>query len=405
MSDGRISRRLRALAVLAGTAFAAATMPGCSEDPTEANALVASLPLADVIVKDTTIVATGGTTFKQFIPLDGNLNLVGKSGNYYAYSALTFYPSLFPVRDTAQVYSAKMTLHCVTWFGDSTGRLAFNVYRITRGWTQSNVTWDTVQAGFFDQTVARTADGQPFSSGAGPDTQTVTISLDTAMVRQWLSTSTSTTDTKFGIVLVPTAGSNIIRGFTAFDYDSVSFQPHLTIIAGSPTGPSRDTAVYYQGIDTFVGNIDNLNTNPQLMYVQAGVDYRSSINFNVSFIPRGAIINNAELLLQKDPATTHITKFTTDTALTAQTITSASDPTLLDGVAATGRRKDGTGLTFSTNLRRTVQLWVHGQNYGVVIRPSGLVEYNSLDLLTFYNYQAANAALRPKLKIIYSIAR
>jgi hypothetical protein len=405
MIDGTLTRRLTALAVLAGAALIAWGLPGCSEEPTEANALTASLPLADVIVRDTTIVATGGSTFRQFIPLDGSLNLVGKSGNYLAYAAVTFYPSLFPVRDTAQVYSAKLKLRCVTWFGDSTGQLAFNVYRISRGWTQSTLTWDSVQTGFYDQTVSRTASGSPFSAGAGRDTQVVTIALDTAMVRQWFATETSTTNTKFGVILVPTAASTIVRGFTAFDFDSLSFQPQLEVIAGSPTGSQRDTVTYNQGIDTFVGDIDNLNTNPQLMYVQAGVDYRSSINFDVSFIPKGAIINNAELLLQRDPATSRVTKFTTDTAFAAQTTASGSDRTILDGTADIGRRKAGTASTFSANLRRSVQLWVRGPNYGVTLRPSGLAEYTTFDLLTFYNYQAASAALRPKLKIIYSIAR
>jgi len=106
-----------------------------------------------------------------------------------------------------------------------------------------------------------------FRSGAGPDSQIVSIPLDTAMVRTWLS---STATTKYGIVFIPNADCSIIRGFTAFSYDSASYQPQLTIIAGSPTGSARDTAVYTLGSNTFVGNADNLTTNPSFSISSRG---------------------------------------------------------------------------------------------------------------------------------------
>ena len=352
-----------------------------------------------MVVRDTTITATGSTTYRQYVVMDGPHNLVGKSSNYTAITALTYYPSLFPARDTALVYSAKLKLRFVTWFGDSSGQFSFSVYRITRSWTQTNLIWDTVQAGYYESVPHGT-----YAAGAGPDTQVVSVNLDTAMVRQWLQTPTST-DTRFGVVLAPDPACNIVRGFTAFDADSAQFQPQLEVIAGSPTGSQRDTALYTQGIDTFVGNIDNLNNNPQLMYVQAGVDYRSAIMFDVSFIPRGAIINSAELLLQRDPATSRLTKFMSDSSVITQTTLSSAVPPQLDGSTSNGQKKAGTTLTYSADIRRPVQLWVRGPNYGVTLRPSSTYDYSSFHLLTFFNERAVNPLMRPRVKIVYSTTR
>jgi len=402
MTDRRITGRLRRLAPPAGAALrtlsvlCALALGSCSEDPTEANALHANLPLANLVVRDTTILSRGTSTYRRYIPLDGRINLIGQTGNYTALAPIEFYPSYFVLNDTARVDSAKLKLHFVTWFGDSTGRLAFNVYRITRGWSQTRLTWDTVQAGFYESMVRGTS-----VTGAARDTQDVFIALDTAMVRQWLLTPTSTTDTKYGFILVPSAGCSIVRGFTAFDSDSLRSQPTLEVYTRSPTDPSR----YNAGLDTFVGNIDNLNQNPQLIYMQAGVGYRATMDFDVSFIPRGAIINIATLQLQRDPSTSRFTRFTGDTAFSVQASLSPSDPTLLDGVLSTGRRVAGTANTFSADARRPVQLWLQGSNYGLTLRSSQADEYSSFDLMTFFNEQASDTLKRPRLKIIYSTQR
>ncbi|MEW6511386.1 MAG: DNRLRE domain-containing protein [Bacteroidota bacterium] len=369
---------------------------GCSEEPTELNALTASLPHGDVVVRDTVITATGSSTYRQFEVMDGAINLLGKTGNYTALTAMNFYPSLFPARDTALIHSARLKLRCITWHGDSTGTFAFSVHRILKVWSQTTLIWDSAQTGFYES-----ASQGSSLTGAGPDTQVVTVSLDTAFVREWFMTPTST-DTRYGFVLVPDPSCTIVRGFTAFDSDSTHLQPQLEIIAGSPTGPSRDTATYYQGIDTFVGNIDNLTTDPQLLYLHAGVGYRASMQFDVSFIPRGAVVNSAELLLQRDPVTSRVSKFTADTAIVAQTIYTSAQPPVLDIVTQDGRRKAGTAFTFSTDVRRSVQLWVHGPNYGLALRPSLEFEFVAPDLLTFYNERASDPLRRPMLKIIYS---
>ncbi len=259
---------LRSMVALCMTVAAlAVSFTSCSDDPTLANALVAPGSLKSYIFRDTTVYADTGTSFRRFIPMNGAVNFVGRSGGYSAMTLIQFTPAYFPIRDTAAVYSATLRLKSVSWSGDSSGTLSFKVYQVKLAWSSTTATWDTVQrAGFYDASTVRGS----YSAGAGPDTQWISVPLDTALVRMWISSYTSAGDTKYGIILVPDAGSTILRGFNQYSGDT-SLTPTLEIIAGSPTGPERDTTTYTNTMDTFVGNIDNLVTDPGLLYVQSGV--------------------------------------------------------------------------------------------------------------------------------------
>jgi len=379
----------------------AITVPACSDEPTEANSLVATLPLTNFQVKDTTVQALSGRSFQQYIAMNGNVNLIGRNGGFVATSAVEFNPANFPERDTINVVSAKLTLHAVTWYGNSNSTLGFAAHRITRSWSSNTLTWDSVQTGFYEDAVRGS-----FSATAGTDTQAIVLDLDTAMVREWFRTNTSTTTTKYGVALIPTPETqSIIRGFVAFGSDSTSYLPTLVVIAVNSAGTTRDTSTFNTGVDSFVGNIAPSLSDPGLLYLQSGIVYRSTLHFDMSGIPRGAIINSAELLLERDPVTSRLSKFVADTVVAPHLLQSATDSTSFDTEDGTsfGRRKSGTAYTFSFNIRRHVQSWLRGPNYGLLLRTTSSSEFSTPDLYTFFSPAAANAAVRPRLKIVYSI--
>jgi hypothetical protein len=369
----------------------------CSEDPTEENALVAPLPLVGVAVRETTITATSGSSFKRVLPMNGSINLVGRSGNYTAIGAFAFYSNYFPARDTVNVLSARLSLRAASFFGDSTAPFGFTVHRISRSWTAGGVTWDTVQTGFYDAATVRGT----YTGGVGEDTQRIVVELDTTMVREWLKTED--TDTRYGFVLVPTPGTNVVRGFTAFEADSSKDLPTLEIIAQNVAGTVRDTSTYSLGIDTFVGNNDAVIASNALLYLQAGVLYRSLVNFDVSFIPRGSTVHLAELQLQRDPSTSKLNRFSGDASIAAHVMLADSATGTFSTTGSTGAVKTGTSDTYVADVYGTVQSWVRGSNYGLLLRVYGDQEFGSFDLFTFHNVGATNAALRPRLRILYSI--
>ncbi len=395
----RRQRALRNLAILLFTLAGTVLPPGCSQEPTEANALLAPLPLTDVAVRDTTIGATGSGQFIRRYPMDGAQDLIGTTAGYTAYSLIQFYPSYFPVRDTALVYSAKLRLHSLSWFGaDSTGQFGFNVYLIAQSWNSLTATWDTVQkAGFYDAASVR-------GSYTGSGTGAIVVNLDTTMVRQWLATSTDTTTTKYGIILAPAAGSTVVWGYQQFNGDS-SVCPTLWIIAGSPTGPERDTAAYYQGMDSFVSTVAGLPSDPALLSLQAGLVARSVLTFNVSFLPQGAVVNNAQLLLHQSPGVSRFASFPPDTTVQAHVLLSTTDTTVFEGTFATGLRLADTSNTYAIDIRHAVQAWIRGPNDGLLLRESSALEFSTFNLHALYNQLAADPGLRPRLRIIYSVPR
>jgi hypothetical protein len=232
----------------------------------------------------------------------------------------------------------------------------------------------------------------------------VSVPLDTAMVRQWLQTPTSTTDTKYGIYLLPSPGTTMVRSFFGFDHATDSLRPNLEIIAGNVAGTSLDTTNYTLGSDTFLGFLDVFTPDPERLTLQAGLPIRSTLTFDVSGIPRGAIVNLAELLLQRDPAASRLTRFSGDSLVSAHILLAEANLAQFesDVTASAGGRKDGTPFTVSLDLRHAVQSWLRGPNYGLLMRVSSNTEFSSADRYVFTSPQAADSTQRPRLRVVYA---
>ena len=388
--------------VTVATVLVLALGVGCSEEPTEENSLQADLPLAGLATRDTTISTVAGLSVRTRVASETSVNLLGQNGTYQAFTLIQFTQSSFPARDTALIYSATLTLTSASWEGTAGAPFGFTVHRVNQAWSPYTFTWDSIQTGLYESTSRGS-----YSGTITGDTATFTVDLDTAMVRAWFQSTATTTTPQYGMILIPSASTqNAIRGLVPFlTGDSSSYYPHLQVIAGSPTGPQRDTTSYALGIDAFVGTDDHPAGPSPLLYVEGGVNYRSAVRFDVSFIPRGAILNVATLYLERDPSTSKISKFVADTALAAHTLLDTTTYTAVDpeNASAYGRRIAGSPYTFAFNIRAAAQSWVRGPNYGVLIRMPSASEYSTANLYTFFSPTASSPASRPRLKIIYSI--
>ena len=365
--------------------------------------MLAPLPFLEVAVRETTITATDAQTFRKYVPMNGRYNLVGQGDGYTAYTAIAFYSNLFPARDTVTVESARLSLRAATFYGDSSASFGFTVHRIERSWSQGTTTWDSVQSGFYDPSVLR---GE-YNGGVGSDTEMVYVELDTVMAREWLRSipEGQTVNTKYGIMLIPTAGTGVVRGFHSFETDSTNSVPSLRIISVNATQTVRDTMTFSLGIDTFAGNVDGLESRTDLISLQAGVVYRSVINFDASFLTKGTLINKAELLLDRDPLTSRLNRFSGDSSIAIHTMIEQGYLGGSEAVSAQGLRKVGTADTYVADARRTVQAWAGSTNYGLLLRIYGEREFQTFDLVTFHSPSSSSAALRPRLKIIYSVPK
>ncbi|MBX2991839.1 MAG: DNRLRE domain-containing protein [Bacteroidetes bacterium] len=398
MSDG-LKQRGRLMVCCLLTALA---LTSCSESITNPDTPGSGLLTRDVIIRDTVLYATSDTSFLQRIPPDGlftvlRQNLVGKSGNYKAYAAMRF--TLGSPIDTLDILSAKITLRLVSWRGDSAGLLAFNVHRVNTSWSEATLTWPTADStNFYDAAIKGS-----YSGTVGPDTQYIAVDIDTAMVASWFRSNTTTNN---GIILVPTSNTSLIRGFHAFGFDSSDFQPKLEVVARGANVPVSDTTrLRFEsqiGQDTYVADIDPFPLDPQHLVTQAGIAYRSRLRFDVSEIPRGAIINSAELQLQRNPLITNVSKFTSDPAPVVHALLT-DDSTNFEAFSSPGALKSGTANTFTFDVRRQVQIWEGGTNYGLLLRQPSVNEFGTLDLFGFYSSNVTDQALRPRILIKYSV--
>src|SRR5262245_40721033 len=202
---------------------ACALMLSCSDDPSAVNSLLTKFTDVDVEVVVDTLEAVESSTFRQYLSLNGSQNMLGPTVDHEARMAIQFTQSQFPQRDTIQVISAQMRLRAETWLGDSTGTLAFTAHKMLRSWAPLLLTWDSLTTGLYEESVVRGT----YTGTMTTDTGYVTVDLDTSMVREWFKPSTIT---QYGLMLLPTTASTIIRGFSAYDpIDSARFQPTLTV--------------------------------------------------------------------------------------------------------------------------------------------------------------------------------
>jgi hypothetical protein len=168
-------------------------------------------------------------------------------------------------------------------------------------------------------------------------------------------------------------------------------------------GTVTDTNTYRLASDTFVGNIDNLASDLGRIYVQAGVVYRSTMLFDASPIPPGAIINKADLRLVIDRGASNINKFSADTLVAAHVRTSTTDSTRFEVAGSIGR--PGSGDAILMDVRHATQLWVNGTNRGLLLRAATSEEFSSLALFTFHGPASPDVSNRPMVIVTYSIEK
>jgi hypothetical protein len=224
--------------------------------------------------------------------------------------------------------------------------------------------------------------------------------LDAALVKEWLQNVADTTKRSLvqGIILIPTAGSHMIKAFDSFNALTLN-PPYLQVVRDLNGVP--DTLYFLSGEDAFVANIEerDLVKNPQLLYVQSGVAYRSKLTFDVAKIPPRATINNATMELTLDRSNSRIGSIAIDTLL-ANFLTQANGDTT-DVATFIGRRLDASKDVYSFVITGMVQKWVNGTaNNGLLLRT--LTEIVSLDLYTFYSPSVADTTRKPILKVTYT---
>lgn len=366
---------------------------GCAETPTTVGASL--LPDDDFLRLDTTVVSATRSYNGTVLPATSISPrvLVGNVDNIQCWGIYRF--SLLPDSiKSIPIVSAELDLRTIYHFGDSLAPFSMTVHQILMNWATDSLTIDSLRApGFY-----RTSPSGVWNPSSIGDTSTLTIPLDTTMIRSW-GTVNDTTLQNFGVLLRPT-NNGVVKGFGSFMVSDPALGPKLLLRLRNSAG-KIDTLSLTIGGHRYVAT--GLNpawaSDSTHLWVQNGGANRGYVEFDVSTIPLHAAVHKATLELTLDAQRSKFNYFTADSAYVYFT---GDDGTTLSYIVGIGTPVQvGTSKVYQFPVGAFVQRWVRG---AVLKRMAiaGFDENFALDLFSFYGAQS-NKAVKPKLTIIYSI--
>jgi hypothetical protein len=366
---------------------------GCSETPNQVGAKL--LPGQDLLHVDTTTVFAVYSTSQPVIigTASSPRLLLGKVGTTESWGLLRFTSPADSVF-TMPFVSAQLKLRALYHFGDSLGSFSVEIHNVLMNWTTDSLTIDSLKApGFYDSKIG--GGGNFLSVG---DTETITIPLDTSMVRSW-GTVNDTISTNFGFLLRPT-NSRVVKGFGTFAQLDATMLPQLVLLYQG-AGGAIDTLTISTGTNRFVatGPAPNWPSDSTHIYVQNGFAYRGAVDFDVSSVPFHAAIHKATLQLTIDPSRSQSNSLTVDSLRAYFVDDTGVTLTYLEAISEGAQV--GTAKVYQIPVGSFIQRWVVGAKSRRIII-AGFEEWSALDLFSLYG-AGANKTLKPKLTIYYSL--
>ena len=375
-------------------------LSSCSDEPSNFGIDILNSDFIILDTLDTTIdsVAQSSTTFKTVVALGASQNLlVGKkligSNNVNASFLIKF---LFPLTDSLKtdissgatvIKEAKVRLINTYQFGDSTDAFGITAHNITSDWSSIGFTSDSNLS----------YDATDVSSPINLQDSIKTFNLDVKLVKSWFQTSIDTTlKSNKGLYVKSSAISNKVLGFQA-KTSFVINQPELKVVINKP-GVYTDTLTFFPEADVSVvdGNLPDVGSGN--IALQSGLVVNSKIWFDVSSLPKNAIINRAKLFLKTDSLLT-IKGTNIIDALVASNIVDSTSKVIDSTLSQENLFPDGD--SYSGLVTTFVQTWLNtGKNEGLLLAPSGGID--GVDLFVFKGSNASVFADRPRLEIIYT---
>ncbi len=399
-----ISKKLKfySLSLFIVTALSIYTI-GCADDPSSLGLnFIPPGETTGVRVFDSFIdtMQITSTSVKYYVNTSNSPNLmVGKNGTYDS-KALIKFGGLSGDYDSAVVNSATLTLKYKNYYfptaqSDSLGQISFDIYKVLQNLSYSSVTLDSVTSSSFGTTSQGNYTGSPTA-----DTQEVSISLNTSMIKDWLdyAADTASTGKNYGLTMTPNNASNVIKAFYSGVTDG-SVKPKLRIIV---TKNSDTDTLETTSSETVSLNDASITPNSETFSLQAGVSYVQSMKFDMSKIPSTATINDVQLYLTQNDAGCIFSRLTTYKIGSLYISDTA-------GYKTTGGTFDGTSTGTGQYMIRLVkpfeaspfQRWLLGEtNYGLLLFASG--QTSNLDLFSFYGPTASDPNKRPRVVIKYT---
>ncbi len=256
-------------------------------------------------------------------------------------------------------------------------------------WNASTFTWDSVNAiGYGTQNI--------ITSSTITDTSVV-LQIDSSAVRQWATATQDTNVKNNGFIIRPQNVSGMLSVYGPA-YATSGYVPECTVVYIK--GGVLDTTVVTLSYATSVAqtSIGSVAPSGPYSFVQAGTGERMNLVFDLSRVPKYAIVNQATLVLTTDSVgQAGYGKILAIDTLAAYYVSDPSTWSYNTTNAAYGYPAAGGRNLF--DVTTIIQHILNTQNYGFLI-----TEYSELDNVNarfVYNGNAPDS-LKPKLVITYT---
>lgn len=318
--------------------------------------------------------------------------LIGNYQGGYNASFITKFKNLPDYYDSATVLSAVMYLKYNNYyFKDSLGTTSFNIYRIINYKDISTLKYDEFSPADYDIQVGT-------YTGTPTDTITVSIALDTNLIRDWLNYSADTINypiKNYGIAFIPNTNCNTIKAFNSIN-SATGYTPYIEVIL---TKNSETDTIYFNSLDgTSLVTAPSTIIPNQRFITLSGVSYRHIMRFDLSKLPANSIINQAYLEFTIDTASSFYSTF--DRRLYIEMLTDTTEYKT-DGYIFYANLKNY--ITYNSYLNYIFQNWTSGVYPNLGIMLSNTTEITNLDEFVFYSSDNPEPSLRPRLTIRYTI--
>ncbi len=371
----------------------------CSDSPTSIGNNLLSSDFLTINKIDSYQDSIGQTSsyYKTSIKLsDSPRLLVGKYQNVEASTLLRFAVVLPDTIKSAfnssnlNILSAKVYLRKVYNIGDGSNPLNYSVHFVNSGWTSFGFTADSLPNLQYD-------DNNDISSNKTYSDSLYTFNLDEQTINSWFtSASASPIQVNKGMYIKPDPSSTRVVGFEATNNVEFTGIPRLNVVV--QTGSLIDTLNFYSIEDVSALSGDKPVLPEGDIAVQGGLAVNARIEYDLSSIPKGSIINKAQFTIYVDSSATK-TGDNYNNSLTAY-FARDSVGSSYDTTSAIVLNRSGN--TFTGDIAKFLQSILSGyhDNNGFILTAGS--QNLGIDIFALKGSDASDPSSRPRLVITYT---
>ena len=369
----------------------------CQDEPSSIGVELISGDLIVVKTFDSGIdtVSQSSSYFKNVITLGSSTWIL--LGKYQDIEASTLLKFIFGFSDSLRtdvidgkinVLDSWIVLRDRYTYGDTLASMEFTTHKVNSAWSFTQFTIDSLTKLQYEN--------EDLGSNLIATDTNYTFNLNESLVLSWMKNSADNTlESNYGIYLKPKEMSGKVSGFQALTALSSEAAKLFVVI--------EKAGVYTDTINGFIigdlslvdGDVPNL---PQgLIGTQSGVAVNSKLNFDLSGLPKGLVVNNAELILTKDTLNSVQGTIFINTLRASYLRYNDSLNTQGSAIVLTFSDNQYTG-----NITSFLRNWIiTGENNGLLLQSGN--QFDGLELFAIYGSDAADLSLRPRLKVTYTI--